>query len=92
MANSGHSSNIQAEYHGAAGTLLMDQEKYAEAIPQLEEDRNNPYSMELLSRACAQAGTADEMHDVDGALRGLNAPTMEQALVVPVVRGKRPEN
>ena len=92
MASSGHSSNIQAEYHGAAGTLLMNKEKFAEAIPHLEEDRNNPYSMELLSRACAEAGTAEEMHDVDGALRALNAPTIEQALVVTVLRAKPPQN
>jgi tetratricopeptide (TPR) repeat protein len=92
MASGGHSSIIQAEYHGAAGTLLADKEKYAEAIPHLEEDRSNPYSMELLSRACAEAGTADEMHDVDGQLRSLNAPTLEQALVVPGVRSKPPEN
>jgi tetratricopeptide (TPR) repeat protein len=92
MANGGHSSNIQAEYHGAQGTLLMSKEKYADAIPQLEEDRNNPYSMELLAKACAEAGSADEMHEVDGQLRALNTPTVEQALVVPLVRGKRPEN
>ena len=92
MANSGHGSNIQAEYHGAAGALLMNKEKYAEAIPHLEEDRNNPYSMELLAKACAEAGTADEMHEVDGQLRALNTPTVEQALVVPAIRAKRPEN
>lgn len=92
MSNGGHSSNIQAEYHGAAGALLMNKEKYAEAIPHLEEDRNNPYSMELLAKACAQAGSADEMHEVDGQLRAMNTPTIEQALVVPSVRGKRPEN
>jgi len=92
MANSGHSSIIQAQYHGAAGTLLADKEKFAEAIPHLEEDRNNPYSLELLSRACEEAGSADEEHDVDSQLRALNAPTIEQALVVPAVRSKRPMN
>lgn len=92
MAETGHSSNIQSEYHGAAGALLAAQNKYAEAIPQLEEDRANPYSMALLSNACAEAGTADEMHDVDGQLRSLNAPTLEQALVVPMVRSRPPAN
>ncbi len=92
MANSGHSSIIQAQYHGAAGTLLAEKEKYAEAIPHLEEDRNNPYSLEWLSKACEEAGTADQMHDVDSQLRAMNAPTIEQALVVPVVRAKPPMN
>jgi tetratricopeptide (TPR) repeat protein len=92
MANGGHSSIMQAQYHGAAGTLLAEKEKYAEAIPHLEEDRNNPYSLELLSRACGEAGTADQMHDVDSQLRALNAPTIEQALVVPMVRSKPPMN
>jgi tetratricopeptide (TPR) repeat protein len=92
MADSGRSSIMQAQYHGAAGALLAEKEKYAEAIPHLEEDRNNPYSLELLSRACGEAGTADQMHDVDSQLRALNAPTIEQALVVPMVRAKPPMN
>ncbi len=92
MANGGHSSIIQAQYHGAAGALLAEKEKYAEAIPHLEEDRNNPYSLELLSKAEEEAGSADQMHDVDSQLRAMNAPTMEQALVVPGVRAKRPTN
>ena len=80
------------QVHQLLGYALLSQGYATEAIPHLEEDRNNPYSMELLSRACAEAGTADEMHDVDGALRALNAPTIEQALVVPVVRAKPPQN
>jgi tetratricopeptide (TPR) repeat protein len=90
MASSSRSRAIQTSYHGAAGAVLMARKKYADAIPHLEEDRNNPCSMELLSRAYAETGATDKMHEVEAALRGTNVPTIEQALVVPASRAKRP--
>jgi hypothetical protein len=69
---------------------LLAKQKFADAIPHLEEDRDNPYSLELLSRAYAETGATDKMHEVEAVLRGTNVPTIEQALVVPAVRGKRP--
>ena len=40
MAASSRSVIIQQSYHGAAGALLMASQKYTEAIPHLEEDRD----------------------------------------------------
>jgi tetratricopeptide (TPR) repeat protein len=91
MSSSGRSTNIQESYHGAAGALLMAKQKIGDAIPHLEEDSDNPYSMELLSRAYAETGAADKMHEMDVKLRATNVPTMERALVVPAVLSKRPE-
>ena len=91
MASSSRSGVIQTSYHGAAGALLAARQKYADAIPHLEEDRDNPYSMELLSRAYSETGATDKMHEVEGALRGTNVATMEQALVVAAARARRPE-
>jgi hypothetical protein len=36
-------------------------------------------------------GASDKRHEVEVKLRATNLPTMEQALVVPVVRSRRPE-
>jgi tetratricopeptide (TPR) repeat protein len=81
---------IQSSYHGAAGALLMDQKKASEAIAQLEEDQDNPFTLELLVQAYYQTDQPEKLHEVEMKLRGTNVPTMEQALVVPAARAKRP--
>lgn len=91
MASASRSNVIQTSYQGAAGALLMAKQRFADAIPHLEEDRDNPCSMELLSRAYAETGANDKMHEVEARLRGTNVPSMEEALVVPAARAKPPE-
>jgi tetratricopeptide (TPR) repeat protein len=81
---------IQSSYHGAAGALLMDQKKYPDAIAQLEEDQDNPFTLELLVQAYYQTEQSEKLHEVEAKLRATNVPTMEQALVVPEARAKRP--
>ena len=90
VANGSRNRVIQSSYHGAAGALLMDQKKYEDAIAQLEEDQDNPFTMELLVQAYYQTMRTDKLHEVEARLRGTNVPTMEQALVVPGIRAKRP--
>ncbi|HSY90985.1 MAG TPA: tetratricopeptide repeat protein [Candidatus Binatus sp.] len=90
LANGSRNRVIQSSFHGAAGTLLMDQKKYEEAIAQLEEDQDNPFTLELLVQAYYQTEQVDKLHEVEAKLRGTNVPTMEQALVVPAARAKRP--
>ena len=82
---------VQSSYNGAAGTLLMDQKKYEEAITYLEEDQNNPFTLELLVQAYYQTNQTEKLHQAEATLRGTNVPTMEQALVVPAARLRRPE-
>ena len=91
MSGSTRSAVVQSSYHGVAGTLLMSKQKLQEAIVHLEEDKDNPYSLELLSHAYSISGAGDKKHEVEVKLRSSNAPTMEQALVVPAVRSRRPE-
>lgn len=91
MASVSRDRTIQSSYNGAAGTLLMDQKKFSEAITFLEEDRDNPFTMELLVQAYYQTGQSDKLHEAESRLRGTNVPTMEQALVVPAARLRRPE-
>jgi len=90
MSSGSRNRVIQSAYHGAAGTLLMDDKKYDDAIAHLEEDRDNPFTMELLVQAYYQTSQVDKLHEVEAKLRSTNMPTMEQALVVPALRLKRP--
>ena len=91
LANGSRNRVIQSSYHGAAGALLMDQKKYEDAIANLEEDQDNPFTMELLVQAYYQTGQTEKLHDLEARLRGTNVPTIEQALVVPGIRAKRPK-
>ncbi len=95
LANRSRSRVIQSSYHGAAGALLMnqpnmDEKKYRDAIAHLEEDQDNPFTLQMLVQAYYQTEQTDKLHAVEARLRGTNVPTMEQALVVPAVRAKRP--
>jgi tetratricopeptide (TPR) repeat protein len=90
MASGSRNRVIQSSYQGAAGTLLMDEKKYKEAIAHLEEDEDNPFTLELLVQAYYQSEQPEKLHETEAKLRGTNVPTMEQALVVPAARAKRP--
>jgi len=92
MAKGSRSTVIQQSYHAAEGAMLVAQEKFSEAIANLQEDNNDPYSLELLSRAYQEAGSRDDVHTVQSKLRAINTPTMEQVLVVIPARAKQPEN
>ncbi|MFZ0297647.1 MAG: tetratricopeptide repeat protein [Candidatus Sulfotelmatobacter sp.] len=91
LAAGGRNRVVQSSYNGAAGTLLMDQKKFDEAITYLEDDQNNPFTMELLVQAYYQTNQPDKLAEAEAKLRGTNVPTMEQALVVPAARLRRPE-
>jgi hypothetical protein len=91
MASSGRNRVVQSSYNGAAGTLLMDQKKFQEAISYLEEDQDNPFTMELLVQAYYQTNDTEKLAQAESKLRGTNVPTMEQALVVPAARLRRPQ-
>jgi len=90
LANGSRNRVIQSSYQGATGTLLIDQKKYQEAIAHLEEDQDNPFTLELLVQAYYQTSQPDKLHEAEVRLRGTNVPTMEQALVVPAARAHRP--
>jgi tetratricopeptide (TPR) repeat protein len=91
MVTSTRNRVVLSSYNGTAGTLLMDQKKFDEAIACLEEDPDNPFTMELLVQAYYQTGQTDKLHQIEGKLRGTNVATMEQALVVPAARLRRPQ-
>jgi tetratricopeptide (TPR) repeat protein len=90
LAHGSRSSVVQSSLAGADGAQLMTAGKYAEAADRLEEDKENPYSLELLSDAYFKTGAAEKMHEIEVRLRAMNLPTMEQALVVPAARSRMP--
>jgi tetratricopeptide (TPR) repeat protein len=91
MASISRNKIVQGSYNGAAGTLLMDQKRYNEAIAYLEEDQNNPFSLELLVQAYYQTNQSGKLQEAEARLRGTNVPTIEQALVVPAARMHQPQ-
>jgi Tfp pilus assembly protein PilF len=91
MAGGSRNRVILSSYNGAAGTLLMDQKKFSEAISYLEEDQDNPFTMELLVQAYYQTNQSDKLHEIEAKLRGTNVATMEQAVVVPAIRLHHPQ-
>jgi len=80
MAAPGASVNTQRIYQGAEGTLLVDQKKYAESIPYLEEDIANPLSMKLLVTAYSKTKAPGEAASLSKKLRGWKVPSIEEAL------------
>jgi tetratricopeptide (TPR) repeat protein len=90
LASGSRNRVIWSSYQGAAGTLLMDQKKYEDAITHLEDDKENPLTMELLVQAYYQTMQSEKLHEAEVRLRGTNVPTMEQALVVPAARLRKP--
>jgi tetratricopeptide (TPR) repeat protein len=86
MASQSRSQVIQLAYHSAAGAVLVEEGKYAEAITHLQEDTENPESMQLLWKAYKQTGAQEDAKVLAAKLVGINEPTVEQALVVPQFR------
>jgi len=74
---------IDTEYHAAVGAVLYSDHKYNQAMSHLEEDTNNPLSIKLLVSAYQKVGYGAEAKRTSETLANLNAPTLEQALIVP---------
>ena len=89
MSEESHNPNIDIAYHASAGMLPVAKHKWLEAIPHLEEDTNDPFSMELLVTAYQKAGLTAKSEKMARTLVALNAPSVEQALVVPAFRSKK---
>jgi tetratricopeptide (TPR) repeat protein len=91
MANFGGSVSIARTYHGAAGTLLVAQDNFSEAIPHLEEDFANPLSMKVLLTAYEKSGANEQANTLRKKLSAWRIPGIEEALVVPDLRSQEKE-
>lgn len=90
MASSGGSVSIQRTYHGAAGTLLVAQDNFVEAIPHLQEDFANPLSMKVLALACEKSGDMEQANTLRKKLAIWRIPSVEEALVIPAFHTSEP--
>jgi tetratricopeptide (TPR) repeat protein len=81
LANSG-SISIQRTYAGAAGTLLLAQKKYREAVAELEQDFVNPMSIRLLVTAYQKSGAKMPAEEQRKKLLDWRIPMVEEALTV----------
>jgi tetratricopeptide (TPR) repeat protein len=77
---------IDSAYQGAAGAVAFSQHKYDEAISHLEEDKNNPLSLKLLTAAYQKIGYSAGAKRTSDTLANLNDASLEQAMVVPTFR------
>jgi len=82
LADGNHSRSIQECWHGAAGQALASQGNFKEAIPELEEDQDNPESMSLLARAYQETGAGDRSQAAADRLKAMNVASLERVLAV----------
>jgi tetratricopeptide (TPR) repeat protein len=92
MENASSSHAILHTFHAAEGAVLMARGKYAEAIPQLEEDHDNAFSMKLLAEAYTRTGAMAEANEEVKRLTAMNTPTIDQALIVIPTRQRLASN
>ncbi|HEV2116001.1 MAG TPA: tetratricopeptide repeat protein, partial [Terriglobales bacterium] len=92
MATASNSHAIRHAEEAALGARLMQQGKYADAIPHLQEDHDNAFSMQLLADAYMRSGATAEADAESKLLRTLNTPTMDQAVVVVPARQRLAQN
>jgi hypothetical protein len=83
------SISIQRTYAGAAGTLLLAQKKYRDAVGQLEQDFINPMSMKLLVTAYQKSGAKDKAEECRKRLLDFKIPMVEEALTVFAFRAQQ---
>lgn len=88
MLERSRDQNIQLAYDGAAGAVLVAQGKYEEALPHLEDDDHNPFSVKLMVTVYQNIGDKPMAEATVKRLANWNEPTLEQALVVPEFREK----
>jgi tetratricopeptide (TPR) repeat protein len=86
LSQSSDDKLIDVEYHGAAGAVAFAQNKNDDAISHLEEDTDNPSSLQLLAAAYHRVGNRADAQTTSETLANLNEPTVEQALIVPAFR------
>lgn len=92
MAASSNSHAIHHAEEAALGVRLMQQGKYADAIPHLQEDHDNAFSMKLLAEAYMRTGANAEAEAESKLLQTICAPTMDQAVVVVPARERLAQN
>ena len=85
MASDSPSSAIQHAFNGAKGAVLVYEGKYDQAVPLLERDDDNAFSLFRLAYASQKTVKSQLAQARLAAAMAFNQPTPEQAFVVPAV-------
>jgi len=79
---------IGSQLHALRGAWLVEQHKYREAIPELEQAGEDAFSLDLLVRAKRESGDAPGADATLRQLFSIHASTMDAVLVVEPRRQK----
>ena len=88
MARTSRSVPVQNAYHSANGAVLFAQGNYAAAIPELQEDAQNPLSLKLLAEAQAKAGQSADAQKTLSTLAAVSDERVETAFAAPQARAE----
>jgi tetratricopeptide (TPR) repeat protein len=86
MANQVPSVNVQHALNEAKGAVLVYEGKYQQAIPILEQDSDNAFSIYRLAYAAQKTGNMQIANERLKELMEYRQPTPEQAFVAPMPR------
>jgi predicted Zn-dependent protease len=79
---------IGDQLHALRGAWLVEQHKYQEAIPELEQAGDDAFSLDLLARAKRELGDGSGADATLRQLLAIHASTMDSVLVVEPARQK----
>jgi tetratricopeptide (TPR) repeat protein len=79
---------IGSQLHALRGAWLLDRHKSQEAIAELEQAGDDPFSLELLARAKREAGDGSGAEAATRQLLSIHASTIDSVLVVEPARLK----
>jgi tetratricopeptide (TPR) repeat protein len=86
MAQTSRSTPVQEAYHSANGAVLFAHGDYANAIAELQEDPQNPLSLQLQAEAQTKAGQSADARKTLETLASINDERMETAFAAPPAR------
>jgi tetratricopeptide (TPR) repeat protein len=86
MADSNRSTPVQNSYHSANGAVLLTRGDYTGAIAELQEDPQNPLSLQLLAQAQNKAGQAADAQKTLTILAAISDERVETAYAAPQAR------
>ena len=86
MAQTSRSTPVQSAYHSANGAMLYLQGDYAGAIAELQEDPQNPLSLQLQAAAQTKAGQTADARKTLETLAAISDERMETAFAAPPAR------
>lgn len=79
---------IGDQLHALRGALLAEQRKYKDAIGELQQVTDDPFSLELLAKAKRESGDAPGADATLQQLLAIHASTIDSVLVVEPARAK----